>query len=174
VDNTHFLPLAVAPVGESLVALLESTAKPARPDERRAELRLLGPDDATQRRVELTGVRAANLPVLTASGDGRFAAVGGFTDHRVEVYDVAALAAGKDGKQVLPGAAGGFAAVSFLDGNKLWLGEPGQTPAKGGLVFDFAARKATANDGQQKVAAVPTDAEITLDTDRKPAQAPRQ
>ena len=97
-------------------------------------------------------------------------AVGGFTDHRVEVYDVAALAAGKDGKQVFPGAAGGFAAVSFLDGNKLWLGGPGQTPAKGGLVFDFVARKAAANDGQQKVAAVPTDAEITLDTDRKPAE----
>ncbi|HVK12978.1 MAG TPA: hypothetical protein VM597_29765 [Gemmataceae bacterium] len=167
--DIHFLPLALAPAGESLAVLLESTAKPDRPGDRPTELLLLGPDDATQRRVGLTGVSVASRPALASSRDGRFVAVGGFTDRRVEVYDVAALAAGKGGPQVLPGAAGGFVAVSFLDGNKLWLGEANQTPAKGGLVFDFAARRATANDGQQKASA-PADAEITLDADRKPAE----
>jgi WD40 repeat protein len=168
--EVHFLPLAIASVGRSLAVLLESTAKQSKPGERSAEFRLLGPDDSTRRQIELSGISAAAHPVLAASRDDRFVAIGGFIDHRVEVYNVAALAAGKDGKQLLPGATGEFVAVSFLDGNRLWLGQPGELPTRGGLVFDFAARRATANDGQQKLASVPTDATITLDANRKPAE----
>ena len=49
---------------------------------------------------------ADHLPVLAA--DGRSVAVGGFADHRVEVYAVADLLAGKTAPRVIPGAAGGF------------------------------------------------------------------
>ncbi len=168
-DGVHFLPLAVAPVGESFAILLETTATPARPGERPTELRLLGADDSTRTRIGLKGVRAASLPALTASRDGRFVAVSGFADHQVEVYAVAALAAGKAVPQVIAGAAGGFTSVAFLDGNKLWLGAPGQTPAGGGLVFDFAARRATANDGRQKAEAAAAGVEVTLSPERREA-----
>jgi WD40 repeat protein len=106
----------------------------ATPDGLKNELRLIGPGAS----VALVGMNENLKPVLSASRDGRFLAVGGFTDNRVEVYDVAALAGGKGpALQKLAGAVGGFAKVAFLAGEKLWLGGPTDTTGKGGVILDL-------------------------------------
>ena len=60
--------------------------------------------------------------------------------------------------EVLPGSPEGFASVAFLAGDKLLLGGPADG---GGLVFDFAARAAAANDGRPQLDA-PPPAAVTL------------
>lgn len=166
--GVHYLPLAVAAVGDSLVTLLETTAAPERAGEKSAELRLLSPDSTTVYRVPINGLSASKVPILTPSRDGRFVALAGFVDHRVEMFEVAALAAGRETRRVIGGETNGFTGVTFLDGGKLWLGEAGQTPTNDGLVFDFAARRVTTNDGKGKLDTA-ANAEIAFDTTRTPA-----
>ena len=115
-------------------------------DGQRYELRLLTP--TAERSVTLGGFHPRR-PVLSASPDGRFVAVAGFKDHRVEVYPTAAFAAGKPVRDQLKGDTHGFGKVAFLVGenlvgDKLWLGAATDTPDTGGVVLDLdrAARVA--------------------------------
>lgn len=148
------LPLGVATltlsgVGDTTALLLRDTNVPPGGAAVPHELRLVGAGGKTLAAVPLSGVSARAPSVLAASPDGRFLAVAGFTDNRVEVYDTTKLAANQDAKlTTLPGAPGGFAGVSFLTGNKLWLGGPKDTPTSGGFVLDLPGRKAIANDGK--------------------------
>lgn len=139
-----FLPLAVAPVGAGTAALVQILPHPDKTPGRVAELRYVGPDGTTTGRMTLKGV--ANdpnaLPALAASPDGKWVAVAGFADHRIEVYDAAALARNERVVQVLGGEPGGYARVAFLAGNRLWLGGSGDEAPRGGVVFDPVARKA--------------------------------
>jgi len=146
-DNDQFcFPLALTAVGDATAVLVQLAPPPAGTIGRAAELRLVGADGTTRGRVALKGVGAGSLPSLAASPDGRFVAVAGFADDRIEVYDAAALADGKAVVQTLAGAAGGFARAAFLAGNRLWLGGPADDAPRGGTVFDFATRKAAAGD----------------------------
>lgn len=138
-DKDQFnYPLALAPVGDATAVILLSLPKVGSAAPRTNELRLVAADGTTKARVPLTGVAAGTLPTVAASPDGKWVAVAGFTDDRIEVYDAAALA----GPQVLAGAPAGFDKVAFLAGNKLWLGGAADEAPRGGTVFDFAARKA--------------------------------
>lgn len=157
------LPLAVAVATgkgapRTTAALVELSPKNIDTIGRPTELRLFVADkNAT---VPLTGVSEERLPVLAVSPDGRYAAVGGFADHRVEVYELAALPPKR--LEPLPGEPGGFDQVRFLAGNKMWLGRGTDTPQAGGIVLDFEekARSAKPNDGTGKVdeAAAPLQA----------------
>ncbi|MFM8274427.1 MAG: WD40 repeat domain-containing protein, partial [Gemmata sp.] len=100
--------------------------------ERRHELRLMPAGKAEP--IALVGAGLA--PMLSASLDGRFVAVAGFSDNRVEVYDAAAIVAGKP-TDTLVGGTRGFSKVSFLEGEKFWLGGPTDTPERGGVVLDL-------------------------------------
>ena len=140
--TAHFLPRLVAAGGDTVAVVVEPSGQDK--VNRSAELRLLAPDGATRGRVRLAGMVQSLLPVVTVSPDGRWVAVGGFADHRIEVY----RAAGPLTPQRLPGAAGGYGAVSFLTGDKLWAGGATETPARGGLVFDFRARTAGPSNGK--------------------------
>lgn len=137
VNGTYYMPIGVAAAGDTTAVLLENTDRPQESMVRPTDLLLVRPGAAT-RRIPLTGLSQLPefVPTLAASPDGRFVAVGGFTDYRVEVYPVAG-----GPPVVLPGAAGGFGGVAFITGGKLWLGgKQGNPTAKGdGLVFDFAA-----------------------------------
>ena len=125
-----YLPLTVAIGGDTAAALFEVFPPPDK-QYRATELRFLAPDGVTRRGVALRGVALApGVPVLAASPDGKWVAVGGFADHRVEVYS----AAGPADPQRLPGAAGGYTAVSFLAGDRLRV--------SGGLTFDLRGRTA--------------------------------
>ncbi len=127
------------------------------------DLRLLAPGAAAP--VALDGLDPGIKPVLAASPDGRFLAIGGFTDNHVEVHDATALAAGRPGApQKLAGEAGGFAKVAFLAGTKLWLGKPADTLEKGGVVLDLDPKARTA---------VPRGANEKLAIDSPTAPAPR-
>jgi WD40 repeat protein len=150
------LPMALATL--TVEGFGEATALVVRDVNRRPagapaphELLLLGPAGRNLPPVPLTDLPANSRPVLAASPNGKFLAIAGFFDNRIEVYDTARLVA-KQGAAArlkpLPGAAGGFAEVKFLVGNKLWVGREKATPAVGGLVLDLATRKATANDGK--------------------------
>jgi WD40 repeat protein len=119
--------------------------------------------DEWKKPVVLNGISTARLNVLAASPDGRFLAVAGFADNRVEMYDAAALATGAAEPVVLDGGAPGFARVRFLAGDRLWLGSGTDTIDKGGVVFDLnkEERSARANGANAKPddpanAAVPT------------------
>ncbi len=169
-DGKHTLPLAVATAGQSLAALLETTPAPAGATNRPTELRLFGSKDELKAKVELTGVDRRGVPFLTASPDGRFLAVGGFANQRLEVFDVAALADGKEVRQVLPGAASGFASVAFLTGPKLWLGSTAEAPGRGGIAFDFVTGKVTETVDRADLDAPTTTAKFLFNTPpQKPA-----
>jgi hypothetical protein len=115
------------------------------------ELRLLDRNGVGLGSVSLLGMAAESSPILAASPDGRFVAVGGFADHRVEVYDAAALAGNKAVPDKLPGDPGDLARVRFLAGDRLWVGGANDTPERGGTAFDPVARVAADNDGKGKV-----------------------
>ncbi len=103
-------------------------------DGRQYELRLVTPKG--QPGVTLTGFHPQQ-PVLSASPDGRFLAVAGFKDNRVEVYDAAKFAAGKPARSGELAVVGGYGKVAFLIGEKLWLGGATETPETGGVVLDL-------------------------------------
>ena len=141
----YHLPVAAATAGDgtAVVAWDLPTANP--PDRPIAPaLWLLGPNGGFLSRTPLTGADTKTVPPLAASPDGRCVAVAGFADNRIEVYDADGRA---DNKQTLAGAPGGFAQVAFLAGNRLWLGGPNDAVPRGGLVVDFATRKAA--DGRE-------------------------
>ncbi|HYH69164.1 MAG TPA: hypothetical protein VD866_31005, partial [Urbifossiella sp.] len=141
-NNEFFLPLALAPVGETTAAVLQRFPQPPGTTGRVSELRLVAADGTAKGRVTLKGVAASGLPSVAASPDGKWVAVAGFDDDRIEVYDAAALAAGRPVVQVLAGEPGGFARVAFVAGNKLWLGGATDEAPRGGTVLDLAARTA--------------------------------
>ncbi|MBM3982522.1 MAG: hypothetical protein FJ304_20075 [Planctomycetes bacterium] len=127
----------------------------------RHELRLH--TDKWSKPAVLNGLSEARLNVLAASPDGRFVAVAGFADNRVEVYEAEALAKGEAKPVVLDGGAPGFSRVRFLTGDRLWLGAGTDTIEKGGVVLDLTkeARSARPNGASTKPddpanAAVPT------------------
>ena len=136
-DGVKVRPLALAALGDTTAVAVETVAG----GKFETELWFVAPDGTPAKR-PLPGAIDRTPPVFAATADGRALAVGGFTDHRVEVYD----AAGKL-VQTIPGAAGGFAGVAFVAGNRLWAGGPNETPAKGGVVFDFDARQAADSPG---------------------------
>ncbi|MCI0704811.1 MAG: hypothetical protein L0241_27450, partial [Planctomycetia bacterium] len=127
------------------------------------KLHFLSPRGAVEP-VPLPGMRESTSPVLTASADGQFIAVGGFTDNRVEVYNTADLAANRGKPQLLAGNTSGFQKVAFLTGGKVWLGGSTDTIAKGGVMLDPAmnARTATPNDGKGTPDAPPKTPEPKL------------
>ncbi len=141
------LPVAVAPLGAkgAATAVLSRVISGAGAPQH--ELRLIAPGAVPP--IELAGIDASRRPVLSlaASPDGKFVAVAGFADNRVEVYDVAAIPAGNPAPQKLAGSAPGFSKVAFLAGEKLWVGGPTDTLAKGGVVLDL--------DNKVRVAAPP-------------------
>src|SRR5205814_2123961 len=57
--------------------------------------------------------------------------------------------------QRLTGAAGGYAAVSFLTGDRLWVGGANEAPARGGLAFDFRERRVEPPQGNPATDAPP-------------------
>ena len=136
-------PLAVAPltmkdIGDAIAVLAEVDPRPVGAAGRPTQLLLVGPRGGViGKPISLVGVSDQSLPVLAASPDGRFVAVAGFTDNRVEVYNAAALAAGEPVVEQLKGGERGFSKVAFLVGEKLWLGGAGDTPEKGGVVLDL-------------------------------------
>src|SRR5579883_802839 len=155
------LPMAIAAldvkgVGASTALIARVLPKQG---EFRHELRLL--TAGKQQTVVLTGIYTTRIPVLAASPDGRFIAVAGFTDNRVEVHNSAALADGKPEK--LAGDSDGFGKVAFLAGEKLWLGSPNDTLKDGGVILDL--------NGKARVAA-PRGAKEELKLDA-PAGAPK-
>jgi WD40 repeat protein len=141
------VPLAVAAlpvkgVGDCTAVLSRVRVPEGKGAKWRRELRLLTP--AGSQAVTPEGMSEGDWPVLAASPDGRFLAVGGFADNRVAVYDAAALAAGRPVAEELAGAAPGFAKVAFLAGEKLWLGRAADTLEEGGAVLDLGAKARTA------------------------------
>jgi WD40 repeat protein len=145
----HYLPRGVAAAGDATVAVVEIDPKPVNSGTGRpAELRFIDAQGKRRPPVPLRGVSARVFPAVVGSPDGKWVAVSGFADHRVEVYAAAALGAGRAEPQVLPGMTDGFTQVKFLAGDKLWVGGPGDGPTKGGVVFDFPARQAKGNDGR--------------------------
>lgn len=102
--------------------------------------------------VVLDGVDPGRLNVLTASPDGRFLAVAGFADNRVEVYDAKAVADGKPQAAKLAGGAAGFSRVRFLTGERLWLGTGADSVANGGVILDLEkdTRRAVPNAPKEK------------------------
>jgi len=139
-NNEFFLPLALAPVGEATAAVLQLFTQPPGTTGRVIELRLVAADGTAKARVALKGVAAGGLPSVAASPDGKWVAVAGFDDNRIEVYDAVAFAAGRPVVQALAGEPGGFARVAFVAGNKLWLGGATDEAPRGGTVLDLAAR----------------------------------
>jgi hypothetical protein len=114
------------------------------------ELRVLDGARSTAR-ITLDGMPDTGMNVLAASPDGRFVAVAGFVDNRVEVYEMGG--AGKPRVQKLAGGARGFSQVAFLEGEKVWVGMTGDAPEKGGVVLDLdrAKRAATARGPKEEV-----------------------
>ena len=170
-DANHLaLPVGVAAAGDA-TAVLARVGKiaPPRIEWQRYELRLLGAPDAKP--VPLDGLTNPE-PVLTASPDGKFVAVAGFADNRVEVYDTTALAAGKPAVQKLTGDAGGFAQVAFLPGEKLWLGKSADEVAKGGVVLDLDRAVRAAGPGPKDAAKpdTPEGAEVLRLNAAQPAR----
>jgi WD40 repeat protein len=143
------LPVGLAATATGVAVLTRVAAKPAR-----HELRFAGGAPVVLKD------NPVGKPVFAASPDGRFAAVGRFADHHIEVH---ALAAGGP-VQTIAGAEPGFTKVAFLDGEKLWLGKAGDSTALlgGGVVLDLAAKVR---------AAVPRRAneELKLDSPDAPA-----
>jgi len=166
-DGKSLLPLAVIAVGDSLAVLLETNSASGEPA---TELQLISAGQPKVR-VPLGGLSNKFVPALTATGDGKRLAISGFSDNRVELYDVATLIAGKPGLTTIPGAVGGFAKVAFLADNKLWVGGPDRTHREGGVIFDFAARTAGANDGKAELDAPTSDATATFDPKITPVTA---
>jgi WD40 repeat protein len=78
-------------------------------------------------------------PVLVASPDGRFLALGGFRDNRIEVFDTTTFAAKNPAAETLKGGEGVFSNVAFLEGGKMWLGGTSDTVEKGGVILDLDA-----------------------------------
>ena len=167
VAGTYFLPLAITTVGADLAVLLETTPPAAGRTDRPAELRVLTMDGQLRGQVTISGLSRGMLPTLAAT-DGTIA-VGGFSDNRVELFDPARIAAGAAKPTIIPGASAGFAGIAFLADRKLWLGGPDDSPAQGGMVFDFAGRKARPNAGKSAVDAVKSVGRVTLVTDQRPA-----
>ncbi len=162
------LPLAIAPltvkdVGDAAAVLVRVTPKPVGATSRPTELRLLGPAGDARIIVSLTGISDESAPVLAASPDGRYVAVGGYSDNRVEVFATADLAAGKPVVERLPGDTDGFSRTRFLVGNKLWLGRATDAPTRGGVVLDLVPRTATPNDGKALVDAPPAGVDPILE-----------
>lgn len=150
------VPLTVAGLGESTAVILRDTNAPAGSVEVAYELRLLGEGGKNANPVALGAMPISATPVLAASRNGRFVAVGGFADNRVEVYDTTKLAANQAAMlPILDGAKGGFARASFLAGNKLWMGGAKDTPGQGGLVLDLAKREVVPGDGKAAVDSPP-------------------
>ena len=135
---TAIAALTIEDTGDATALLLPTGSDANGP---RYDLRLLLPK--AERNVALTGFNAQR-PVLAASPDGRYVAVAGFKDNRVEVYDAAQLAAGKPAAEKLTGDARGFRTVAFFAGEKLWLGSEADTPNAGGVVLDLARAARTA------------------------------
>lgn len=168
----NVLPRAVValPPDSGLAAAFVEVSPPAGAAELPARLGLIG-GGAVADLVPLSGVALPpSLPVLAASPDGRFVAVAGFADHRVEVYEVT-----QPGRKLarapvqLPGEPAGFARVRFLAGDKLWLGGAKDAPGGGGIVFDFPGRAAAPNDGKGQVDA-PKAAPVPTLTNPDPAK----
>lgn len=144
-----YLPLAAAVAGDSTAVAVRVLPPQGAQQAAKTELWLLDANRRAVGRVALRGDDLTAPPPLAASPDGKWIAVGGFTDNRIEVYDAVALAAGRVVGQVLAGAPGGFARTAFLTGDRLWLGGPTDTAPRGGVVFDPTAKKATGGDGAQ-------------------------
>ena len=142
-DGQSLLPLAVAVLdvrgtGASTAVLARVRVPAGSGVEWRHELHLVDSrGGALGKPVPLADVTGAPPPVLAAAPDGRYVAVAGFTDNRVEVYDAANVAAGKRDAQRLDGGARGFGNVAFLTGEKLWVGTAADTAGKGGVVLDL-------------------------------------
>jgi WD40 repeat protein len=144
-----YLPLAAAVAGDSTAVAVRVLPPQGVQQAAKTELWLLDVSRRVIGRVALSGEDLTSPPPLAASPDGKWLAVGGFADNRIEVYDVASITAGRPTMQVLAGAPGGFARTAFLAGDRLWLGGPTDTAARGGVVFDPVAKKVTGGDGAQ-------------------------
>jgi hypothetical protein len=132
-----FLPLGIATLRDGRTAVLSNVASNKVPGQR-YELRVTGAKG--EPKVELPGMTGAHRPVLATSPDGALVAIAGFADNRIEVYETAALVAGKPVPEKLAGDDRRFTKVSFLAGEKLWLGGPADTLAAGGVVLDLAQK----------------------------------
>lgn len=153
-DGDSCLPVGLAATARGTASLVRIVAGKGL----RYEVRLLAPNAVP---VPVAGV--VGEPVFAASADGRFAAVAGLSDNRVEIHSLAALAGGKaEPPHVVRGAEPGFEQVRFLKGEKLWLGKRDDTIDKGGAILDLA----------EKVrAATPRGANEQLDLDAPDAPA---
>jgi WD40 repeat protein len=146
------VPLAVATLrlpqfGESTAVICRDTNQPASEESLPCELRLLGERDHT-RIVSLGTMPRSSVAVLAASPDGRFLALAGHADNRIEIYSTEKLIANQDARvQIIEGLQAVFTRVEFLQGNRIWVGGPSDSVAKGGVVMDLASRKAGPNDG---------------------------
>jgi hypothetical protein len=153
----QLLPVALAALDVKGVG--DSTAVLARIEIRgedyyRHELRLVTPA-GEGKPVHLLDTTKSVPAVLAASPDGRFVAVTGFHDRRIEVYDAARLTTGRLVVQALRCDTNGHRKVAFLRGEKLWLGGA-EAVGKDGLVLDL--------DPNVR-AAVPSDAKVSLQID---------
>ena len=144
-----YLPLAVAVAGDSTAMAVRVLPPQGMQQAAKTELWLLDASRRAVGRVALSGDDLTAPPPLAASPDGKWIAVGGFADNRIEVYDAGALAVGRAAGQTLAGAPGGFARAAFLTGDRLWLGGPTDAAPRGGVVFDPAAKKVTGDDKGQ-------------------------
>ena len=168
-EGKHFLPLAIAESAEHLLVLLETAPKPAERTDRPAELQRLNRAGERRQRVPLTGLDPGILPNLVLSGDGATVAITGFRDHRVELYDLADLTAGRVQPMTIPGLSPGWDAIEFLAEDRLWLGRAGESRQQGGWQFDFPRRTLRRNDGQSESASIIDSATVSWILDQKPA-----
>ena len=144
-------PLAIAALslkgaGDATAVLTQVDPPPAGSVGRPLRLQLLDKDKTLGKMLSLAG-DTSQVPSMVASPEGRFLAVAGFSDNRVEVYDAAEFAAGRPVPVKLEGGASGFSKVAFLKGEKLWVGRGDDTPTKDGVVLDL--------DRNARVAAAP-------------------
>jgi WD40 repeat protein len=139
-------PHGIATAGDATALLIPDGTDAARLLQ--YEMRLVTPKGSQS--VTLSG--CPRVPVLSASPDGRFLAVAGFADNRVEVYGVAALAGGKAEVQTLAGGGQGFDRVAFLVGEKVWVGRGNEAPNTGGAVLDLGVEKRVAAPPDKKAA----------------------
>jgi WD40 repeat protein len=143
-DPSPNLPRSVALGGETVAVAVQHP--PEKDDTTvRAELRLLDLQGKKRFSKPLEGL--AFVPAVSASPDGRWVAVRGFADHHVEIYDTATVAK----PQIIAGAVSGPSGVAFLEGGRLWIGGTNDTPARGGVVFNFKTRDVKPNSGKDAV-----------------------
>jgi WD40 repeat protein len=150
------LPRAVAALpGGALAVLVESADSATNPPLRQLRLHVVSSSGQVSSGVELRQVDFTQTPVLAAAPDGRHLAVAAFQDRRVEIHTIKDQAADPTIKHAIPGANAGFHQAAFLKGQRMWFGQRGELPERGGIVFDLVGRQVLANDGRQEVDTLP-------------------